>query len=133
MVAHEKLGFKLGDTIPLGLHTYIVVGLFKRGTAPDGEPLVYLSLPDAQEILYQRDNEEVRNQRERLQQTLTGSGLLTSTQAKKYISLLEANSHMVNAQLVKLMPGADWAGESPGRWKTACIFLCIQTTSKLIL
>lgn len=107
MVAHEKIGFKLGDKIPLGLHTYSVVGLFKRGTAPDGEPLVYLSLPDAQEILYQRDNEEVRNQRERLQRTLTGSGLLTSTQAKKYISLLRTNTHTVNAQLVKLMPGAD--------------------------
>ena len=107
MVAHEKLGFRPGDKIPLGLHSYTVVGLFKNGTASDGEPLVYLSLPDAQEILYLRDNEEVRNQRERLQQTLTGPGLLTPAQAKKYISLLATNTHTVNAQLVKLTPGAD--------------------------
>jgi len=107
MVAHEKIGFKLGDKIPLGLHIYSVVGLFKRGTAPDGEPLVYLSLPDAQEILYQRDNEEIRNQRKRLLQTLTSSGLLTPAQAKKYISLLGTDTHTVNAQLVKLMPGAN--------------------------
>lgn len=106
MVAHEKLGFKLGDAIPLGLHVYTVVGLFNEGTAPDGEALVYLSLPDAQEILYQRDNEEIRNQRLRLQQTLTGSGL-PLTQVQKYIPLLATNTHMVNAHLVKLAPGAN--------------------------
>ena len=107
MVAHEKLKFGLGDKIPLGLHNYTVVGLFNDGTAPDGEALVYLSLPDAQEILYLRDNEEIRNQRERLQQTLTGPGLLLPAQAQKYVALLEPNTHTVNAHLVKLAPGAN--------------------------
>jgi len=107
MVAHEKLKFRLGDTIPLGLHSYTVVGLFNDGTAPDGEPLVYLSLPDAQEILYLRDTEEIRNQRERLLKTLTEPGRMLPEQAQKYISLLETNTHMVNAHLVKLSPGAN--------------------------
>jgi len=107
MVAHEKLKFNLGDNIPLGLHSYTVVGLFKDGTAPDGEALVYLSLPDAQEILYLRDNEAIRNQRERLQKTLTNPGLLLPAQAQKYIPLLGTDTHMVNAHLVKLAPGAN--------------------------
>jgi putative ABC transport system permease protein len=107
MVAHEKLKFHLGDSISLGLHSYTVVGLFNDGTAPDGEPLVYLSLPDAQEILYLRDNEEIRNQRERLLRTFTVSGRMNPEEAQKYISLLETSTHMVNAHLVKLAPGSN--------------------------
>jgi len=107
MVAHEKLKFRLGDTIPLGLHNYTVVGLFNDGTAPDGEPLVYVSLPDAQEILYLRDNEEIRNQRERLLKTLTAPGRMIAEQVQQYMPLLEINTHMVNAHVVKLKPEAN--------------------------
>ena len=63
----------MGEMVRLGLHTYRVVGLTSQGSDVDGEPLVYLSLPDAQEVLFQRDNEEIRNQRERLWQSLTRS------------------------------------------------------------
>ena len=46
--------------------SYLYGGRSDQGAIDsDGEPLVYLSLPDAQEVLYQKDNEEVRNQRER--------------------------------------------------------------------
>lgn len=107
MVAHEKLGVKLGDRLPLGLHTFTVVGLTKEAVAPDGEPLVYLSLADAQEVLFQRDNEEVRNQRQRSLRSLTASGLLTPSQAEKLLPLLLPNTHLINAILVKLNPGAD--------------------------
>ncbi len=43
MVAHQKLGVKVGDMITLGLHNYQVVGLTSQGSDVDGEPLVYLS------------------------------------------------------------------------------------------
>ena len=42
----------------MGLHRYTVVGLTDDITSPDGEPVVFLSLPDAQEVLFQRDNED---------------------------------------------------------------------------
>src|SRR4030042_929411 len=82
MVAHPKLEVHVGDRLPLGLHTYTVVGLTKEAVSSDGEALVYLSLPDAQEVLYQRDNEEVRRQRERSLRTLSGQSYLSPNQAE---------------------------------------------------
>ncbi|MBM4287126.1 MAG: ABC transporter permease [Deltaproteobacteria bacterium] len=106
MVAHEKLGVKLGDRIPLGLHTFTVVGLTREAVATDGEPLVYLSLADAQEFLFQRDNQEVRNQRERQRRSLVGGGL-TPQEAERLLPLLAPDIHTINAVLVKLAPDAD--------------------------
>jgi len=55
-VADMKLGLKLGDSVRLGPHDYSVVGLTKGAVDFGGNPLLYLSLPDAQEVLYQQDN-----------------------------------------------------------------------------
>ncbi len=105
MIAHPKLGLRLGDRIPLGLHTYTVVGLTKEAVSSDGEALVYLSLPDAQEVLYQRDNEAVRDQRERLLRTLSGQSYLSPSQAEKLLPKLQPDTHIINAILVRLKPG----------------------------
>lgn len=107
MVAHPKLGVYVGDRVPLGLHTYTVVGLTKEAVSSDGEALVYLSLPDAQEVLYQKDNEEVRDQRERLLRTLSGQSYLSPNQAEKLLVPLQPDTHIINAVLVRLKPGAN--------------------------
>ncbi|OPX20711.1 MAG: hypothetical protein BZ151_02605 [Desulfobacca sp. 4484_104] len=106
MVAHAKLGLKLGDQVPLGLHTFTVVGLTREAVATDGEALVYLSLADAQEILFQRDNEAIRNQRLRLRHSLTQEGL-SPAQADKLLPAVQPDTHLVNAILVQLAPGAN--------------------------
>ncbi len=105
-VAHQKLGLRLNENFRLGLHTYTVVGLTKEGTSPDGEPLLYLSLPDAQEVIWLPDNEEVRNQRLRIYQSLVRPGLFTVQEAEKYLSRYSIEMHRINAVLVRLMPGA---------------------------
>ncbi len=97
MVAHPKLGVQIGEKVPLGLHSYTVVGLTREAVSPDGEPVVYLSLSDAQEVLYQRDNEEVRSQRERV---LRGLSENTPSQA-------QPDTHYINAVLIQLKPGTD--------------------------
>ena len=118
MVAHPKLEVHVGDRIPLGLHTYTVVGLSKEAVSSDGEALVYLSLPDAQEVLYQRDNEEVRSQRERSLRTLSGQSYLSPNQAEKLLAPLQANTHIINAVIVRLKPGASRAevGRMIDKW-----------------
>jgi putative ABC transport system permease protein len=118
MVAHPKLGVHVGDRVPLGLHTYTVVGLTKEAISTDGEALVYLSLPDAQEVLYQRDNEEIRNQRERLLRTLSTQSYLSPAQADKLLAPLQSDTHIINAILVRLKPGADRAevGRMIDKW-----------------
>ena len=107
MVAHPKLGVRLRDTVPLGLHTYTVVGLTRETVDPAGDPLVYLSLPDAQEVLFQKDNEEVRNQRERLLRTLSSQSYLSAAQAEKLLPKLQPDTHIINAILVRLKPGVN--------------------------
>ena len=105
-VAHAKLGLRLGQNFRLGLHTYTVVGLTKEGTAPDGEPLLFLSLPDAQEVIWLPDNEEVRNQRLRVYQSLVRPGFFSPQEAEKYLARYAIDTHKVNAVLVRLAPGA---------------------------
>jgi putative ABC transport system permease protein len=106
MVAHPKLGVGLGDRVTLGLHTYTVVGLTKEAISPDGDPIVYLSLPDAQEVLYQRDNQEIRSARDRLLRNLAAQGV-SGAQAERLLDPLRADTHTINAILVRLQPGAD--------------------------
>jgi putative ABC transport system permease protein len=109
MVAHEKLGVRLGDKVPLGLHTYTVVGLTRGAVSPEGDPLVYVSLSDAQEILFQRDNEEVRNQRRRLLRTLVPRDAESPQDGEKLAGRLQPDTHTINAVLVRLGPGASRA------------------------
>jgi putative ABC transport system permease protein len=109
MVADKKLGVRLGDRVPLGLHTYTVVGLTKGSIDTNGDPLVYISLPDAQEVIYQKDNEEVRTQRQRLLRTLSSLSYLSPAMSEKLLTALEADTHIINAILVKLKPGANRA------------------------
>jgi putative ABC transport system permease protein len=109
MVADKKLGVRLGDQVPLGLHTYTVVGLAQGAIDTNGDPLVYLSLPDAQEVAFQKDNEEVRTQRERLTRTLGSQKSLSTATAANLAVALAPDTHIINAVLVHLKPGADRA------------------------
>jgi len=109
MVADKKLGVHLGDQVPLGLHTYTVVGITTGRVDTNGDPLVFLSLPDAQEVIYQKDNEEVRTQRQRLLRTLSGLSFLSPAMSQKLLTALAPDTHIINAVLVKLKPGANRA------------------------
>jgi len=107
MVADAKMRVRLGNKIPLGLHTYTVVGITRGSVDTNGDPLVYLSLPDAQEVIFQKDNEEVRNQRQRSLRTLLGQSYLSPALSEKLLPKLQPDTHIVNAILVRLKPGAD--------------------------
>src|SRR5688572_25881496 len=56
MVADARLGPALGERLRLGAREYTVVGLTRNAVDPAGNPVVYLSLPDAQDVLYEQDN-----------------------------------------------------------------------------
>jgi putative ABC transport system permease protein len=109
MVVDAKMGIHVGDRLPLGLHTYTVVGLTKGSLDTNGDPLVFLSLPDAQEVAFQDDNEEIRTQRLRLARTLSAQKTLSPVAADNLASALAPDTHIINAVLVKLRPGVDRA------------------------
>lgn len=106
LVADKKLGLALGERLRLGVHEYTVVGLTKGGVDSGGNPLVYLSLPDAQEVLYQQDNRALEAARAASVQRLEAAGN-TPEQARRLLPLVSASSDTINAVLVRLRPGAD--------------------------
>jgi len=69
MVVTDKTGFQLGEKIPLGRDTYTVVGVTQGTVSSGGEPLVYISLKDAQNMQFSYSNPRIRNDRARGQST----------------------------------------------------------------
>jgi putative ABC transport system permease protein len=97
MVADRKLGLTLGDKVKLGTREYTVVGVTSGAVDAAGNPLMYLSLPDAQEVQFQQDNRALEAAR-------AGVG---SEQAARLLPLLSSPGDTINAVLVRLAPGAD--------------------------
>lgn len=108
MVADRKLGLVLGDKVPFGTHEYTVVGITHGAVDSGGSPLVYLSLPDAQEVQFQQDNRAVVAARAASLKRLERAGY-SAEQAARLLPLLSTSGDTVNAVLVRLAPGADAA------------------------
>jgi putative ABC transport system permease protein len=105
-VVDTRLGLGLGEQFPLGSHRYTVVGLTRGAVDPAGNPLVYLSLPDAQEVLYQQDSHALVASRAANVKRLERAGY-SSAEAAKLLPLLAGSTATVNAVLVKTQAGAD--------------------------
>jgi putative ABC transport system permease protein len=100
-----KLGVGVGEMVPLGLHDYRVVGLTRGAVDSGGNPLLYLSLADAQEVLYQPDNRSLEAQRAASRQALRKAGA-SAQQTERLLPLLSAQTDTISAVLVKLTPGS---------------------------
>jgi putative ABC transport system permease protein len=105
-VADLKLGLQLGSRFELGPHSYTVVGLTRGAVDPAGNPLMYLSLPDAQEVLYQQDSHALVAARAANAKRLERAGYAPA-EAAKLLPLLSGSTATVNAVLVQTEPGAD--------------------------
>ncbi|MDA8161493.1 MAG: ABC transporter permease [Desulfobacteraceae bacterium] len=105
-VADQKLGVRLGERIHLGVHDYTIVGLTRQAVDTNGNPLLYLSLSDAQEVLFQRDNQAIYAQDAATIKKLQDAGY-TATQAGQMLPLFSSNTNIISAVLAKLTPGAD--------------------------
>ena len=122
-VADIKTGFTLGERIQIRRHTYSVVGLTQRMVSSGGDPMVFISLKDAQEAQFLKDNEAILNDRTRTAANPAFNrpgvpGLLEAVQS------LQTSSHSVNAVLVQLAPGfdAEQVAEPIRRWKHLEVF-----------
>ena len=106
MVADARLGLALGERLRLGAREYTVVGLTRNAVDPAGNPLVYLSLPDAQEVLYEQDNFALVAARAANARRLERAGF-GAAESARIAPLLAGSTETVNAVLVKLAPGTD--------------------------
>ncbi len=105
VVADMKIGLELGETLRLGVHDYTVVGLTRKAVDAAGNPLLYLSLHDAQEVLYDQDNRAREGLRSAEKARLLRLGY-TPAESQRLLPLLSGASGTVNALLLKLQPGA---------------------------
>ena len=116
-IADAKAGFALGDNIRIRRNDYTVVGLTRRMVSSGGDPMVFIPLKDAQEAQFLKDNEAIRNERDRLAANPAINrpgvpGVLEAVQAT------QASNH-VNAVLVRVKPGWDArvVADNIKRWK----------------
>ncbi len=117
-VADVKTGFALGERIRIRRHDYTVVGLTQRMVSSGGDPMLFVSIKDAQEVQFLKDNDAIVNDRVRIASNPAFNrpgvpGLLDAVQAA------QTSSHSVNAVLVQLAPGwdAEETAQPIRRWK----------------
>ncbi|MBI2384722.1 MAG: ABC transporter permease [Elusimicrobia bacterium] len=104
LVAGQGMNLEVGETLRLGLHEYTVVGVTGKIVSSGGDPAAFVSLPDAQDIQFKSDNDAIRNERRRAAAGLGAAGA--------------PSTHVVNAVIARLAPGADPAEVAAriGRW-----------------
>jgi putative ABC transport system permease protein len=121
MVVSKAMKMKLDDKIHLGLYDYTVVGITERIVSSSGDPAAYVSLADAQDIQFKKDNDAIRNDRERIVAKVAGIQTLSPTQTKfltQNIAGITESTHTVNTIAARLAPGADlnFVKERIKRW-----------------
>ena len=110
MVAARAMGLAIGEKIHLGLHDYTIVGLTGKIVSSSGDPVAYVSLADAQDIQFKKDNDAIRNDRERIGANLATIQSLSPAQEKylqQNITSITESTHTVNTIVVRLAPGAN--------------------------
>lgn len=108
IVADVKTGFHVGQRLRLGNFDYTVVGLTQNMVGFTADPVIYATLTDAQNILFQPDPNLLRNERPVVTRGFTN----LAAQAPRLAAPLAAraaataaNTRFVNAIAVKLRPG----------------------------
>lgn len=133
-VADEKTGFHVGDRVRIRRHEYTVVGLTRRMVSASGDPMIFVPLKDAQEVQFLKDNDALINERARTAANPAFNrpgvpGLLEAIQAT------QAQSHQVNAVLVRLAPDADAeiVADNIRRWKRLQAYTKAQMEDILVV
>lgn len=108
-VVSRKLGFSLNDKIKLGRNIYTVVGITEGAVSSGGDPVIYVSLKDAQELQFLYSNARIRNDRAR--------GMK-----------VDADNHLINAVVATLKGGSDPddVAKTIRRWKHLSVYTAEQ-------
>jgi putative ABC transport system permease protein len=117
MLIDRRAGVSLDTDIRIGRQVFTVVGLTDGIVSSAGDPAVFVSLRDAQEIQFLKANEAVRNERARLQAGLAATPAVADVPAAILAPIVQ-DTHLANAVLVRLEPWADPGDVAAriGRW-----------------
>ncbi|MEX2146926.1 MAG: ABC transporter permease [Candidatus Rokuibacteriota bacterium] len=106
MVIGRDAGLPVGTSVPIGRLLFRIVGLTEGIVSSAGDPVAFVSLQDAQEIQFSKANEAVHNDRARLEADIRSAPGLAAVRPEALAPLVQ-NTHLANAILVRLDPGAD--------------------------
>ncbi|MDE2149351.1 MAG: ABC transporter permease [Gammaproteobacteria bacterium] len=134
MVADVKTGFHVGQHLRLGNFDYTVVGLTKNMVGFTADPVVYTTLTDAQNILFQQDPNLLRSQRPRIAQPFTDLAATQPRLARRLAVTAAASAEdtrSVNAIAVKLRPGvsAKKVADRITRWQHLQVYTAPQAVN----
>jgi putative ABC transport system permease protein len=113
MIADERLGVSLGETLRLGKETYTVVGITRGMTSSGGDGLAFLSVTDAQVVQFDSPGEAVRVERASryARAARTDTGLAQPALIERAAGLSSAIPALgppaLSAVIVTLAPGVD--------------------------
>ncbi|MDD2358111.1 MAG: ABC transporter permease [Thiovulaceae bacterium] len=65
VVVSAETGLNLHDHIDIGRDSYTIVGITQKTVSSGGDPLIYMSLKDAQQLQFSYSNATIRNDRDR--------------------------------------------------------------------
>lgn len=132
-VADIATGFKLGDLLKIRRNHYRVVGLTRRMVSSSGDPMLFIPIKDAQEAQFLKDNDAIRQQRQRSAANPDFNrpqvpGLLDS------VIDSQSDNPYVNAVLVQVRAGHDpqTVAESIRRWKRLTVYTRDQMEEILV-
>ncbi len=105
-VADVKTGFALGDQVQVRRNRYRIVGLTSRMVSSGGDPMLFLSLKDAQAAQFEKDSDAIVRQRARTaaNPVLNPPGNPAVAPA---VALAQSAAGNVNAVLVTVKRDAD--------------------------
>jgi len=104
IVVTDKTGYKLDDKIKLGRNFYRVVGITHGSVASGGDPLVYISLKDAQELQFTYTNKRIQTDRAR--------------------GIINKDAHLVNAIIATTKRGysVDKVAQEIRKWQHKSVY-----------
>ncbi len=113
IVVSDKTDYKLNDTIPLGRDIYTVVGITHGTVASGGDPLVYVSLKDAQTLQFTYTNKRIQTDRAR--------------------GIQSGDAHLVNAIIATVYPsyGVDETAKTLKKWLHKSVYTRAAQTDVL--
>ncbi len=132
-VADVKTGFAIGDRVKVRRNSYTIVGLTSRMVSSGGDPMLFLSLKDAQQAQFQKDSDAIVRQRARTAASpaLNPPGNPAVADA---VNAVQSGNNNVNAVLVTITPGAspDEVAESIRRWQRLTVYTRAQMEEILV-